>query len=451
MTRDEVRQTRPAPEASPAWVDGIVLAVNCVPTEADAAVPAFWQALSRALAARRMQLVVASTTTLPPDSGLEVIEIPFLLTEFPARFRKRARFGSPSDRAARADATRWYGCSPAEAAEAVSVAGEFFTDLLDTLRPSAVLGWQSVNPVTRALRQCALAADIPFFSGERGWVRNTLMFDLAGNHALSEVHLSLMAATLRERFVPESAVLRRLADRARNAGDLGRYKAGGPIEGAVLRAKLGIPADARVTAMFTHGEPGLNALETPTLREMHGMSHEVLQRRLDAVGDAVGSRGEWLLVQEHPFNRDSGRTMQLKTSERILGVQENVSSLLDAADTYLFTQATLQFDAAFLDKPFGLLAKSPLYRAGEPPLLTDYTSVGEFLDAAGDRAAWPRRAARLRADIAFLYENFLLDIEPGRGDASAGRLAAHLAQHVRPVDREFDKRVGEFLGKWTNG
>jgi len=216
-----------------------------------------------------------------------------------------------------------------------------------------------------------------------------------------------------------------------------------------LRAKLGIPAAARVVALFAHGEPSLNALDNATQRQFHDLSGELLQERLDAVTDELLARGAWLIVQEHPFNRSNGKTMRLKKSPRVIGVEENVSSVLDAADHYLFTLATLQFDAAFLDKSFGLLTRSALYRAGEPPLISDYVDVRGFLDAVMDTAAWPQRSARLRRDIAFQYENFLLDIEPGAVDASAQRWSAHLAQLVRRVDGGLDERVDRFLGKWA--
>ena len=427
---------------------GLVLAVNCVPEDADPGVAAFWRALSAALAARGIQLVIASTAPLN-DPDLQVIDIPFHVTGFAERYRTRSGGQASVPESAVKDVARWYGCAHGEAALGLSLATEFFTDLLLTLRPSAVLGWQSVNPLTRALRQCARAADLPFWSGERGWVRNTLMFDMGENNALGEVNLSLACASLRDRFAPSSQTLTALAARARGAADLGRYRAQERISGPALRAKLGIPAAARVVALFAHGEPSLNALDNATQRQFHDLSGELLQERLDAVTDELLARGAWLIVQEHPFNRGNGKTMRLKKSPRVIGVEENVSSVLDAADHYLFTLATLQFDAAFLDKSFGLLTRSALYRAGEPPLISDYVDVRGFLDAVMDTAAWPQRSARLRRDIAFQYENFLLDIEPGAVDASAQRWSAHLAQLVRRVDGGLDERVDRFLGKWA--
>ena len=160
------------------------------------------------------------------------------------------------------------------------------------------------------------------------------------------------------------------------------------------------------------------------------------------------ARGCWLLVQEHPFNRANGRTLRLRHSSRVISVAESVSTVVDAADFCLFTQATLQFDIAFLDKPFGLLARSALYRAGIPPLYGDHAGAAPFLDSLMDVQAWPARSAQLRRDIAFLYETQLLDVEAGSLHLSAERWAAHLGQLLRPVDDGFDERVGRFLAKW---
>lgn len=435
-----------AAEAAPPPLQALVLAVNCVPADADAAVPAFWSALSARLAAQGLQLVVASTTPLD-DEALQVIRLPFLLTEFTPPRRDAAAAPPPPAPGAVDDVARWYGCEPEAAARALADAGEFFTDLLATLRPAAVLGWQSANPVTRVLRACARAADLPFWAGERGWVRNTLMFDLGDNNMLGEMNLGLAAATLRERLRPAPATLALLEARARDAADLGRYAAATRVDGPALREQLGIPAAATVVAFFGHGEPSF-ALHGGAAGELHGLSPEALQQRLDAVTDELLARGCWLLVQEHPFNRSNGRLLRLREHPQVIALEENVSSVLDAADAGLFTVSTLQFDAAFLDKPFGLLSRSALYRAGEPPMIGDHASVAAFVDAVLDATAWPARARRLRRDIGFLYENFLLDIAPGRIDASAERWAAHLAQLVRPVDGQMDARVQAFLEKW---
>ena len=447
---------QPAPNGGPACdaepsplARGLVLAMNCTPADADPAVPAFWRELNARLTSRGMQLVVVSTTPME-GSELQVLEIPYELTGFPDRFPVPVEAGPAVPDSLVEDVARWYGCDPGRAAQAWSQARSFFEDLLQTLRPAAVLGWQSANPVTRVLRQCAREADVPFWAGERGWLRNTLMFDTLENNALGEANLSLGLATLRERHVPAEATLRRLSERASSAADLGRYPGDPRISGQDLRSRLGIPAADTVVAFFSHGEPGFGSWQSGPLAQLHDMPAGVLQARLDAVSDELVARGCWLLVQEHPFNRANGRTLRLRESSRVVSVAENVSSVVDAADFCLFTQATLQFDLAFLDKPFGLLARSPLYRAGTPPLYGDHAGAAAFLDALMEARAWPSRSSQLRHDIAFLYETQLLDIDAESLESSADRWAEHLGQLVRPVDSGFDERVGRFLAKWSD-
>ena len=64
---------------------------------------------------------------------------------------------------------------------------------------------------------------MPYWSGERGWVRNTLMFDLGGSHLLGELSTSLASARQRERYRPHPLVLDALRQRATQASSLGRY------------------------------------------------------------------------------------------------------------------------------------------------------------------------------------------------------------------------------------
>ncbi len=435
---------------APAAVQGLVLAVNCTPEEADPAVATFWGQLHEQLGAQGMQLVIASTTPLS-NPALQVLEIPFELHSFAERFPLADGQAPAVPPALVDDLVRWYGCTAEQAAAGWHQAQAFFDDLLQTLRPSAVLGWQSVNPVTRVLRQSARAADVPFWAGERGWLRHTLMFDTLENNALGETNLSFSLAQLRARWAPSPATLQHLQARARAATDLARYPGDPPITGAALRQRLGIPAGDTVVAFFGHGEPSFGMWQSGPMAQMHDMPAGQLQARLDAVSDALLARGAWLLVQEHPFNRARCNTLALRDSPRVISVAENVGSVVDAADACLFTQATLQFDVACLGhKPFGLLARSPLYRAGTPPLYGDFPSAQAFLDSVMDHAAWPARRAQLQTDIAFLYDTLLLDIAPDAVAPSAERWARHLGQLLRPLDDGFDERVGRFLARWSD-
>jgi 2-polyprenyl-3-methyl-5-hydroxy-6-metoxy-1,4-benzoquinol methylase len=444
-------------EMNPPWrevssgerlANGLVLAFHCVPHAVAPGIERFWEQLSALLSQHGHTLILVSTTPVESTS-LNVIDIPYELTEFPRRYPYQPSLGSMPNEREIMDVVSWYRCDYDTACRSLQIAHEFFGSLLNTLRPSAVLGWQSLNPVTRVLRARTRASDIPFWSGERGWVRNTLMFDQGENHYLSEAGTSLSIARLREHCTPAVSTIEVLRTRALGATELGRYASTNRLSREDFRSRNNIPADAYVVAFFSHGEPSLNALDLSTIRELHDTSSDRLQQRLDAVTDELLARGCWLLVQEHPFNTDNGRALKLRESPHVLRVSENVSTLFDAADHYLFSPTTLQFDAVFLEKSFGLMARSALYRDGLPPFIGDHDSVGAFLDAVMDQEAWPSCRDRLRADVAFLYENLLIDIEPNRIDGGAERLATHLARFVRPVDGGFHERVEHFIQKWA--
>jgi hypothetical protein len=427
---------------------GVVLAMHCVPASVDPAIEAFWARCSAELSQRGFSLVLVSTVPVNHPQ-LNAIDIPYLLTDFPKRYGLRASAGVAVDERDTMDVAAWYQCPHETAQDALRLAREFWENLLDTLRPSAVLGWQSVNPGTRVLRSLARAADIPFWSVERGWVKHTLMMDTGENNHLSEMRTSLALCRLREQRHPQAVTMERLRARARHATDLGRYPGPDRLTRSAFRAKHGIPEDVTVLALFTHGEPYVNALYQETQQALHGMSTALLQARFDGICRVAAARGHWVLVQEHPFNAASGRGLQLPGVPQVMAVRENVSSVVAASDGLFFTLATLQFEAAFLDKPLGLLARSALYRADVTPFAGDFDTTEAFMDAVLDSTAWPARQLQMQRDIGFLYENHLLDIEAGCLDDSARQASEHLAQFRRPVDAGFHDRVERFLNMWS--
>lgn len=427
---------------------GLVLAMHFVPADIDPAVEAFWSELSRELATRGFVLVLLSTTTVR-DPALNVVEMPYELTAFQSTYGQYPLIGAAVDEEAVENAVSWYSCDHSVARTNLRLAQAFLSDLMDTLRPSTVLGWQDLHPLTRQMRQQARAADVPCWSGERGWVRNTLMFDLGGIHLLSEVRTSLPLSRARARYQPEAGRLDELALRAHEASSLGRYTTADRVSGEALRQRLGIAPGDCVVTLFTHGEPGVNALGNPAVREFHDISPHILQARLDAVAHALAARGCWLLVQEHPFNAAAGRELRLPDLPRVRKLREDVSSLVDASQALLFTLATLQFDAVFLNKPMGLLSRSALYRDGVPPFLGDHASPDEFLDSLFDENAWPDRHRQLQEEVAFLYDNLLLDIAPERLAESSRGWADVLCEFTRSVDSGFDARVESFLQRWS--
>lgn len=426
---------------------GVVLAVNCVPEQIAPDIKQFWERLARQLAEQGFLLVIASTAPLQ-SSALNVIEVPYQLTDFIRRYPDNLDRGHGVDGPMVRTLQDWYRCGPDDAAQALDLAHGFYRALLSALKPAAVLGWQSMHPGTRILMQEAAQAGVPSWVGERGWVQDTLMFDLSDNNYLSEIQRSLTIARLREASVFDPARFAAISERAATVR-AGRYQSVPAMDGQALRAKLGIPRDATVFGFFTHGEPSLHMSGPSALGELHATSRGRLQAQLDAACTYCIEHGAWLLLQDHPFNAGEGYLLRLPEHAQVMRVQEHPHSLLEAADHYLFTITTLQYDAVFRGKHFGLLSKSSLHSPGGAYFHDDYADTAAFMAAVEAGTDWPQRLQTLQRTVAFLFDHYLLDIASADAvETSAARLANHLAQFERPVDAGLPDRIDALLARW---
>lgn len=425
---------------------GLVLAMHCVPASVDPRIEAFWLALAEQLASQGLRLVLLATTAIETP-GLDALPIPFALTDF-ARWRGQPSQGIAIDEQDILDTVAWYRCSYAEAEDAQRVAHEFLGDVLDQLRPCAVLGWQSLNPVTRRLRHLGRARDIPFWSVERGWLKYTLMVDTGENNGLSEQATSLALGHAAATCAEAPAQVAALVERMRTIDSPDRYDAPAELDRAAARSAWGIGDEDWVLALFTHGEPSLHGRDQDCLADLHDCSHASLQARVDALCERVVADGHWLLVQEHPFNLAAGRVLALPAHPRILRVQQSTATVFGAADALLFTLSTLQFDAVFTGKPFGLLARSLLAPVEGVPWMREAAQAADFLGLLHDTAAWPATQQRLLQRLAHWHTQALLDLHGDALAPAARRLAAHLAQFERPLDSGFDQRVDRLLQRW---
>ncbi|QYY25295.1 class I SAM-dependent methyltransferase [Diaphorobacter sp. MNS-0] len=433
--------------------NGIVLAVNCVPSAVDASVTAFWEQLGDALDSAGFMLVVLSTAKLRSDR-LHVIPIAYELT------RLAALDGYPCDPPPQADSAAerdllallgsWYRCDEATASRTLARARRFFDDLLRTLKPASVLAWQSSNPISKIIELVCRRDDIPLWFGERGWLAQTLMFDVVGNNYLSETTCSLLAQKLWQTYTPDAAQWDALEKRAVQRRAKSRYASKSFIDRTAFRERYGIPEDQRVIAWFPHGEPNLYRRgEANVLGSTHGSSRATLQNQLTEIAQYCIAHDVRLIVQDHPFNQREGERFRYPRHPNIQHVDEDVGSVLEAADHYLFTLTTIQYDAALGAKSFGLLAKTPLSVANGPYRHADYASTEAFLNALLSARDWQSRTTEIRRRIAYLNEYFLLDVHGTDAlGASAQRLAQVLTSFTRPVDAQMPARVEAFLGAW---
>jgi hypothetical protein len=427
---------------------GVILAVNCVGEDVDPNIKAFWEHATERLAERGFVLIVATSTPLTSDR-INTVNFLFDLTQYARRYPQYFDTAQPPVDAAQAERVMsWYRCSQDEAVRSLIVARRFYLDLIETVRPAAVIGWQSMNPGTRLLFDAANHRDIPVWCAERGWVRDTLMIDLGQNNFLSEMHRSFAVSRLFERYPFDAQAYAQLESRKLGANRVGRYNSSDFVDNETFRAQLDIPRDAKVVAFFVHGEPSLHRSAGSVLADMHRTSKEYLQRQIDEISEYCIARGIYLLVQHHPFNKPYGYTLRLANSPYVKEVSVNIHTLLNAADRCLFTFSTIQLDAVFQRKAFGLLSRSALDIENGAYCAQNYASPSAFMDALMNAGDWHARLTQLQRFVLFIYENFLLEITPDRVGESAARFAAQLSKFERPIDAKFPERIEYFLGKW---
>ena len=424
----------------------VVLAFHCIPQDVEPDVEDFWRELSASLSAHGLRLILASSVSV--GSGeLAVLGIPFEMTGFVPR---PGGAQPPKAQAVEiADVIAWYGCSPEDAAQHISGARQFFGEMLDALCPVAVIGWQSVNPVTRLVRELVRSRDIVFWSAERGWLRKTLMFDLQENNFLTEVNLSFALRQVERELTHEPDDFRRRTLFCRQ-GSLSRYASAPTRTREQFRAEKGIPEGAHVVALCTHGEPSVGSLARSYLRELHGFSYAALQAVAAGIHEECRRRGFHLLVQEHPFNRGGPFALQSFSSSDVFMAEASVETLMAACDTFLFTTSTIQFDAALARRRFGLLTRSALAVADGAPCLANHESIRSLLDDVLDDSKWPDRWLALERRIDFLlrYTLFRIDTLEQRID-SASRFANDLSLLVTFIEPTLPSmELSQFLTRW---
>lgn len=428
--------------------NGTVIAFHCIPVTVEANVQAFWSFAANELKQRGYRLLIISTAEFQ-NQELPVIHIPFEMTGFPGYFKVQPAYRR-IDLIHIQDVAQWYQCSLNEAESGILSAETFFRDLITSTNPVAITGWQSSNPVTRMLRSIAREADIPFWSAERGWIRQTLMFDLAENNYMSEILASFALRKLQDNYTPSESTLSLIENRIRSTDDNGRYRTTSALSRQEFRSKNNIPQDATVFGIFTHGEPSINTMLNSGIRESHLISEEILNARFRSVCAELTARGYWVVVQEHPFNEQFGKSLHPFESPRVITVKGNITSAFAGADYYIFTLSTLQFEATFLEKSFGLLCKSALYNKGTPLLYTDFDSASDFIDAIQDQERWQSVKQSLRNRVSMLYDYFLLDISNERILEASRRFADHVCAYTRKIQPQMSEKFSLFVQKWLS-
>jgi hypothetical protein len=363
------------------------------------------------------------------DKNLNVVNIPYNISDFDSRRDMSLQslsltVGGPIDRLI----TRWYGTSKEKSAAIHRATSDFISRLLETVDADAVISWQSSHPLSRITRAYCVANDIKCWVAERGWIRDTLMLDLTENNCLSDVNQSIVALRAYSQYVAEEGFSEFLKARSRRAGAWGRYGGAdnetgkGAPNALSVRQQLGLAEDAPLWVFFSHGEPHVNC-RSKAIQRAHGMSAAALDERVAALAEIVGGMGGCLVVREHPFNKETKRSISTDLSPFIVKEELSLAELFDQADVGFFTLSTLQFPWALHGKKIGFLSNGLLTVDKEIPNWSAFSNALEFVDACVDEVTAPRRQKTLERRICFLYQMQLIDVAEGLIDNAARSVA----------------------------
>lgn len=395
------------------------MAFHCVPWEVDVSIERFWSALRIHLQKSGQELLLITTTSIK-DAELAYVKIPYLLMDF--NHEKLVDCFLSESHPMVQILQDWYNITREQSVLIHSNVNAYIFRLLDTIRPSVVISWQSAHPLSRMVREVCVKYDIQWWSAERGWIKNTLMLDICENNILSEVNKSLVINRSIERYEPSEIILRELDDRFNGEYSAARYLNGSEnLEFSSvksLREKLNLSNQTPIWALFTHGEPHIHALSS-ALKIAHNSDSEKIQQKFVFLAMCLQRLGAVIIVREHPFNKANGRSLVLDGLSNVYSHSGDLDELIAVADVGLFTLSTLQFDWAMKSKPFGVLSKSLLSGASLAPQYDDYESTESFVDACLNNAQWLERNKQIKKRIAYFYEFQLLDLKDVAFDESA--------------------------------
>jgi hypothetical protein len=427
--------------------EGVVLATNYMAL--DRATLGFWNALHERLQQRGLSLLMASTTVVE-GASFSVLPIPYHLAGFADLVGDVPQPLPGMDEVIASSVMADRGTPYAKVVRGADQTFAFYLDLLRAIRPAAALIWNGMHAQSQVAMAACRLLGVPCWGAERGWIRDTMMFDLGENSALSEWGLSVSLHTVLKSAEPTSGVFERIREHHR-ARPVGRYGDVAFEEAAALRQSLGVPADVPLWAAFPHGGPGIDA--GPTRAALHATSPDVLDAQLAEAARVAAQHGAILLVQEHPIAALLGSTRPAAQAAGARFVRVNMHSLLAAAELTLHSGSTVQFDALYYGRPMLLLNRSILSlarvggRRGAFEVGVDGT-VTECLHAALRRSDWDARQADLERLASLLATCQLVDVGAGIVPTTPDDLADVLARHRFGSPAGAEDRLADFFARW---
>jgi hypothetical protein len=432
-----------------AW-EGVVVCFHTVPQEVSPEIVFFWEEVSKLLARQRILLVVATSTELQCDN-IAVINMPYNITEFrrPHSLEEDVVDSLSKDQSLLEALKEFYLCDDFTAIQSINAYSEFYDDLIDTLSPSVIVGWQSSDLSSFFLRKIANLKNIPLWNCERGLLKGTLMLDLGDNYTASELVRSVTINSLYKNYMCNESLYEELRIFYSSSTSSGKYESRPFMERDLFREKYNIPHGSKVLSIFMHGMFGFNTkLSGSVFDDLNNSSFDQIQGRINKIVTCCVAQKVYVLFQDHPLNQFHKEKIKLPFSEYIIRTSENIHSLLRASDCFVFSASTIQYEAVFYEKPIGLISSSILQVQNSPYDYETFESAEAFLHCLFANDKWGEHLTVLKKRICFIYEHFLIKLDENNRVSEADRIAGIFSCHKTPVSHSFFDKVDWFLKKW---
>ena len=415
----------------------------------DGHIASFVNTLGAALAQRGIRLLVLSTSP-EPELDCLFIEIPYLLSQFDQALHDIeqeafhpivATMLSEEDQAegVQDEATMARGIAKCEA---------FYATIGTVIKPCVALLWNTTLPHGRIARNTLAAMGVPSYCLERGWLPQSYQLHSTENNGYNDFftdftlnqslpRMLAMYGAQSDPFVEAQAYYR--------AHAVQKYEAGVKLEPSELRAKYALGEDKLIvvfaasvgSSVGTHQIPSM-AFSSPLFE---GVS-AALQLLYEQLKPYPGVK---VLVQEHPIQRAIQKSAVLPPGfVRTDG--ENIHTLLEAADQYVFIGTTsVQIEALLHDKPRLSMSRHAASVSG--------ASYGLVEEGDSAIAAWMDHTRadecrfNARALINYLCLERLIRDEnlPPFIEHDVEHLADFIAQLSRPDSTPGDARIEAFI------
>jgi hypothetical protein len=409
-----------------------------------------WTELARLLAASGMRLVMLSTAPVDPPLPFTVVQIPFLLRDYPRLFPHVRPEGGPLTEQdwelLEADCLRAnHAYTSADAIPGLFVCRHIMANLLKTLDPGYVLTWDSTCPLAIITQDLCHKGGWPVQTLERGLLPETLMIESRGIQAFSDLRTHWMAQEIPESAYDDDAFERIRAfylDRKPQKYDQPSFNGGG----AELREELKLGDKKAVVFLGQYDPCGCAPPESQMRRGHSPIFRSTEDTLMNLCLVLQYNRETELIFKPHPLDA-SPYTQAREEGVRILK-DVNVHALIDLADVVVAQFTTLQFEAALYDKPVVLAARSAWWGRGATYEVHQREGLATAVFSALRRRDWASRSTNARAFLTWIMDRWLISC----GAAPARRTLADLAKYLAEtgLDSGCAKSVDERLREMTN-